>query len=227
MVEHQRAHAGVAGGLRRLGDVGVIVDHVAKALDRHLLDHLAADHRLDVDVGALAQGREAGAGHGVAGDHHHLAFGLNAKADRRVHRAVVGRRRHDADAVGFPGETLGDLGDIHFGPVWQVGVMRHAVVDVVFEHRQRRVGELLEPHRPDRRQWPWVGVGDPARRDDVVVVGGVIAVHMGDEHRRKLARRHADGDAAHQHGTAAIEQQVGLADAHQRGRAGPIGGNHG
>ena len=61
---------------------------------------------------------------------------------------------------------------------------------------------------------------------DVVEVGDVVAVEVGEEHR---AGRRPAPDAAPaarmQHAPAAVEQQVADRGPHQGGRSGPVGGS--
>ena len=71
-----------------------------------------------------------------------------------------------------------------------------------------------------------LGVKDMAhlRRDDVVEVGDVVAVEMGQEHRLER-RRPREGTAAARIETpaAGVEQEVAHRGADQRGRPGPVG----
>ena len=61
------------------------------------------------------------------------------------------------------------------------------------------------------------------RRDDVVQVGDVVAVQVGQQHRRQTDRQHPGAGQPHHHTAAAVDEQGRVAGAHERGRPGAVG----
>ena len=151
-----------------------------------------------------------------------LAVVLEAVADGRVHRLVLGRRGEDPDAAGLVGDAVGHLGHLDVGRPGQVVVVGDAVADVLVKHRQRLVDEGLGPGRADHLQ------RRRARSDSIqnVVTTSLKSV-MWSECRwvRKTAvswpMPAPGGHEPHQHPPAAVDQQLLAAGLDQRGRARP------
>ncbi len=91
------------------------------------------------------------------------------------------------------------------------------------EGRQDPVDHGAGAGRPDDPERGRGEGGHPAARDDVVEVGDVVAVEVGEHQRGQLVGLGAGRGRAHQDTPAAVEQQRRAAGAHEGGRAGAQG----
>ena len=221
VVEDERLHTGAGRGLRGILHGGVVVEHVEQAGQVDRLDEVAAHHGVDEHVGAGAQRVEPLARHRVAGDDHGLAAVVDAVADGGVDGLVVGRPGDDPHVAVGEHDPVGDLVHDRVRPPVEVLVVVEAVADVRLEHRLGRPYHALGADRAVDGERVGCERGDPARRDDVVEVGDVVRVQVGEQQRLERAGGRLRGGGAHEDAATAVEEQVADRGAHQRRRPGP------
>ncbi len=148
---------------------------------------------------------------------------VNPVPEGRPHRRVVGRCGRNTHGPFDEQLTPLALGDLGRGCPGEVVVVRHAVADVGFEHGFGRPDEVGGAGRSEDGERAGLERHDPARRDDVVEVGDVVAVQVGEEQCPQGARTGADRSGADQDGAPAVEEKVTGGRANQGGRTGPLG----
>ncbi len=147
--EDERLHTRARRRLGGLDDRRVVVDRVLEPLHRHHADEVVAQHGLDVDVGTAAQLVEPRARDRVTREHRGAVLVLNAVADRRLDRPMVGGGRDDAHAVFIEHDTRGDLDHVEEGLPGEVRMVREAVLDVWLQHRAHPIDHFSRARRPE------------------------------------------------------------------------------
>jgi len=226
--EHQRLHARSRRGLSGVFNRRVVVENVVQSRrlgGQHLLHHfdeVGPQHRLHVDVGAVAQCVEFRARHRVAGERGDFTFRLEAVSDRRLHWSVVGApdlHTHLTHAELVARRHFVHL-DLHARARAQVGVVVVAILRVELEHRAETSDDLLRANRAVDASDDRLRRHNPARRDDVVQVADVVAVQVREQHRGEKRRK--DARCRHTHHAAAptVDDDVLARGLYERGRAG-------
>ncbi len=210
------------GGASGVFTARVVVDDILNTRRRKGADQVRADHGLHIDVGARAEPVEALAGHGVAGEHDRLPLVLDAIAERRRNRPVIGRGGDDPDVLALPGGAIGQFDDVARGRLGQILVVGEPVADVVAEHLDGAVHESSRAHRARDGQGIRNGRGHPPCGHQIVEIGDMVAVQVGKKDLVKLRSDEAGGGQAQCHAAPAVEQQVHLARLHQVGGPCPI-----
>jgi hypothetical protein len=222
VVEDQRLDPGARRGPRRVLHGRVVVEHVEQPGKTDRLDQVAPHHGVHEHVGPCAQPVQARTGHGVAGEHHRLVTVVDPVADGGVHGLVVGRRRGHADVAQREHHAVGHLVHHRVGAPVEVLVVREAVADVLLEHGLGGPHHALGPDRAVDGERVRDEGGDPAGGDDVVEVGDVVAVQVGEQQRLQGPGGAGRRRRPQQHAPAAVHQQVAGRGAHQRRGPGPV-----
>jgi hypothetical protein len=152
-----------------------------------------------------------------------MTLALHPVTDSRVHGRMVGRCRDDPHGPVVEDDAVGHLLHLAGGPPREVAMVCHAVPDVFFEHGQRQIGQAPRSDRSDHAQWLLGRGHGPAHGHDVIEVSGVVAVQVREQDGVEPEWSRAGSCAAHEHTSAAIEEEVSAARAHERGRSRPIG----
>ena len=221
--QDEGAHAVARRRPCRVLDRRVVVEDVHEPLQPDRLDQVRPHHGVDEHVRPRAELVQPRARDGVAGDDDRPATLLDPEADRGADRGVIGGGGGDPHLpVVQHGAPLA-FDDLRRGPPLQVGVMLQAVADVELQHGLGGLQERRRAHGPVHSQRVRLEGRDPARRDDVVEVRGVIAVQMGQEEPAQGPGSRTGRSGAHEDAAPAVEQQITRPAAHQRRRAGAPG----
>ena len=210
-------------GLGRILDRRVVVEDVDEPGEADRPDQIGSCHRVHQHVRSRAEFVQPFARDRVARDDHGPPVLLDPEADGRADRGVIGGRGGDPDrSVLQHGAPLA-LDHLGGRPPLQIVVVRQAVADVELQHG---LGGLQERRRADRSvdgKRLRLERRDPARSEDVVEIGGVIAVQVGQKEPAQRPRGRPGGGGTHQHATPAVEEQVAGRGTHQRRRPGALG----
>lgn len=208
-----------------LGDGRVVIDDVFQPLERKCIDDVITDSGLDVHIGTIAQSVYPGTRDRVTSDHDDLSFGFNAIAHRRMNRSMIGRRAADRYVTLLPNDRQlavcrrfgrRDLGDLDRWLPREILMMIQPVTDVVAQHRQGGVGESLRPDGAGDAERVWSDRQRPTRRHEIVEVGYVVRMKVGEEGvMQERWRGYANCSESHEDAAAAIEEQVLAVGLHQ------------
>ena len=182
---------------------------------------------MDQDVRSVTQSVEPVAGHGVPGDDHRGVVVVDAVAHGRVHGGVVGGSGRHPHVTLLEHHPVGHVGGHCGRPPGQVCVMGEPVADVGLEHC---LGGSHEPDSPD-------GADDGQRAgreghrppcgDEVVEIGDVVAVEMGEEDGAERNRAREGARRTHRDTAARVEQEVADRRSDQGGGTSPVGSRDG
>ena len=135
MGEYERVDTISSRGPRRVGDRRVVVEHIGEPGQPDLFDQIAAHDGMYQHVGPGAEFVEPHTWHRVPGDHHRPLSLVDAEADGRPNRRMVGRGSCDPYRAFFEDCAPVDLDDRCRRSPPQVVVVGEAVADVRLEHR--------------------------------------------------------------------------------------------
>ena len=200
MGENKRSDVCPLRCLRRVRNRRVVVEHIGEPGQPELLDEIPPHHGVDEHVGPVAQLVKGGAGHGVPGHDHRPASVVDAEAHRGPDRRMIGGRRRHPNRSILEDLAPFDLGHHRGRSPAQVFVVSHAIADIGFEHLLGRLQEPGCPPGSEHHQRVRLKRHGPAHGEEVVEVGDVVAVEMGEKQgpdrapcrrrRRPLASRH-------------------------------------
>ena len=204
--QDQRGDTRPFRGLRCFLHRGVVVEGVLEARHWDGRDDVLAQHGVDEGVCAEGESIEACAGHGVAGDDDACSGVIEPEGDRGLDGPVVGRRTGDCHRSRCRDGTVLDLDDLHRWAIVEVFVVREAIANVGLEGCDEMVHHVAGPRRADDRQRCRLERRHPSGGDNVVQVGDVVAVQVGQEHSCELPD--SGSGEAHQHAPAGVDEEV-------------------
>jgi hypothetical protein len=134
----------------------------------------------------------------------------------------VSRHRYFADIESFAGANFDNVNS-----EWTIGaqvvVVSVSITLIEREHMKHCVNDLAGAHWSNNFERNVHGHHDPARGDEVIEIGDVIAMQVGDQNGADHSGQNAGAEQTHDCGATAVDHDVLLTRLHQGARTTAVG----